>query len=1623
MTIMSISTLLKDLNDDGITLLLEGENLLIRGGKECLSETAITAIKCHKDEIKQYLSYGLGRRIGRAPAQEHYPISHSQQRLWVLDQLIDQKGIYNVGIHFEIAFLDLSALKKAIQSLVERHEILRTAFVQVDGEPRQKICTSESVDCSVTTILVSATEDENIEKVVEKEFLRPINLKRLPFRASIIHRTDGSFLFLITVHHIAIDGWSMPILKRDLIDFYTHYKDGTSLSLPDLPIQFRDYTLWQAERLRLNHLQEEKGYWLKKLSGEMNGLNLPLDHIRGEKQSFLGGNYCFYVDKSSAAGLEMHGRKENVTVFMMWLGLIKVLLHRYSQQEEIIVGTIMSCRNHVELENQIGYFSNTLALRTNVKSSDTFMGLMEKVKETVLEAFRYQEYPFDLLVDELGIARDITRNPIFDVMVSFEEVDSLPPSTFTEGIVSDQGLTKFDLTFSLTRYKDGTILVDINYSTDLFGQGKIRRMANHLKTILHSVLEDATRSILSMPLMTVLETKELLSKFNGPVERVSAGITIADLIEKQITKTPDEVCLISNHGTITFRSLNEKANQLAHWLRNTYGIFPGDAVGILMDSTFDRMISVLAVIKIGAAYVPMDPSFPEERNQYIATATGARLVLVNNQDNRPHQFETLAFLPAKWAGETIENPIRTGNEFGVFTILFTSGSTGIPKGVPISHGGLINRMKWLYETYHFTINDIIYLKTPFIFDVSIGEQFMPLCYGARILVEDSDSTQQIVNNIKTHGVTYIHFSPTLLNRFLNNYDPSEDQLRSLRFCFCSGEALLPDTVDKFHKTIRRPLINLYGPTEASIEASVYETKRGDSIIPIGKPIPNVRLYILDNNRELMPIGVPGEIGIGGVGIASGYLNAPLLTAERFIDDVFLEESGHRIYRTGDIGKWNELGEIEFLGRIDNQVSINGNRIELGEIENALMEFPTVSESVVVVKKDDQGNNHLIAYCKRRLASPTETPSQNNGLSQLTLIEQLYEVTDIDSSKSLWSLVSEGMEKNPDRIAIIVNDQAFSFGYLLELVDKCASNLVNNFFISSQDRVTLIMERSEKLIVALLGILKAGATYVMIDHENPPSRIAALVADVRPVMILSDHRLAIHDFRELLFTDLMEKKENEPFLQRSVSSDCYICYTSGTQGEPKGVIVGSEAVVHYVEYFKRYFSVSPSDVVLQQCSVGFDTFVEEVFPTLATGAQLVIIPEGGRDIQSIMDAVNRHQVSIISTTPLVISEINRRCQELIFPPRLIISGGDVLKASYVDGLLPITNLFNTYGPTETTVCCSYAKVEALDSVALIGRPIGDCAIYVLNDSMNPVAIGEKGEMYVGGKGVAKGYFNKEHETSLRFLSNPFGEGLLYRTGDLGVWKRNGFLEFQGRCDDQVKINGYRIDPREIDSVLEQHTRIRDAYTVPKKNSHGNDILETFFTANSPVELTELRLFLSARLPRHMLPSLIRLVPEFKLNQNGKIDRASLPFHEEATELIDEGLELKTFLRGKLPPSMIPSYVQYIDEMPLTATGKIDRRALVDKFSFSDMRRKKKTPRTSTEWVMVAIWEDVLRTKIVSIDDNFFELGGNSIKATMMMMRIYRELKVNLTLKDIFNFPTISEISERVNTLQLLETLNG
>jgi len=893
-----------------------------------------------------------------------------------LEQLEPGSSAYNICRATRVTGpLNVGALESSLNEIVRRHEVMRTTCQIVDGQPTQIIAgeLQLSIKLMEPFRLSNVHGKKEVGRLIAEEAERPFDLCAGPlWRATLVRLRADEHILILTAHHIVSDAWSMGIFTRELWTLYGAHANGRTYALKALPVQYADYAVWQRGWLQGDILETQLSYWKKQLVN-VPTLNLPIDRTRPAQQNYRGARQPITLSESLTAAVNALSEREGATQFMTLLAAFYVLLYRYSGQEDIVVGSPIANRNRTEIEGLIGFFVNTLLLRTDLSGIFTFKKLLARVRDVCLGAYAHQDLPFERLVQELQPERDTSQNPLFQVMFVLQNAPK--PLAEVSGLSFqpmdiEHERSPFDLSLFL-RERDGKIIGFFEYNTDLFNRAAIERMAGHFRILLEAIVADPDQFISTLPLLTEAERHQLLVEFNQTAAEYPKNSCIHELFEAQAERTPDATAARFEGKQLTYRELNARANELARYLQRL-GVCREKRVGICVERSLEMVVGLLGILKSGGAYVPLDPLYPRKRLEFMLN--DAQISVLLTQKSLIHQLPRTEALAVCLDDLTVfdqenkENPSSETKTDDPAYVIYTSGSTGTPKGVVGLHRGAVNRFAWMWSTYPFEANEMSCIKTSLSFVDSVWEVFGALLQGTpSTIIPDqvARDPQLLIQTLANNHVTRIVLVPSLLKAILD-LDPNlQSHLPDLKLWTTSGEALSGELAERFRQCLpNSKLLNLYGSSEVSADATCYETHKTKTsgMIFIGRPIYNTQIYLLDSHLQPVPIGISGEICVGGAGLARGYLNHPQLTTERFIPNAFCDEPRSRLYRTGDLARYLSSGDIEFLGRVDNQIKIRGHRVEPAEVETALNQHPAVRESVVVAHQDaSSAERYLVAY--------------------------------------------------------------------------------------------------------------------------------------------------------------------------------------------------------------------------------------------------------------------------------------------------------------------------------------------------------------------------------------------------------------------------------------------------------------------------------------------------------------------------------------------------------------------------------------------------------------------------------------------------------------------------------------
>jgi len=979
MTRVSTVEYLSYLRGLNVNVSAEADRLRINAPAGVVTPEIHKELAARKTEIIYFLKEAaqasrlLPPPIERASRAQNLPLSFAQMRLWLLEQMEPGTAAYNIQSNFLLkGELNLQVFERTLSEMVRRHEALRTYFVTLDGQPVQKIAEPEPFHFSVIDLqgLSETAWLQEAKRLALLDAKQPFDLRKAPLiRATLLRRSAHEHAVLFSVHHIVFDDWSLGVFQHELTELYAAFLQNRQSPLPQLPIQYADYAVWQRNWLQGEALQTQLDYWKEKLKGGLPILELPADRPRPSVQTHNGSSASLLLSPDLTEKLNALSRGEGVTLFVTLMAAFQVLLLRYTGQEDLLVGAPIANRNREEIEGLIGFFVNTLVMRSDLSGDPTFRELLRRVQDTALGAYAHQDLPFEKLVQELNPERDLSRSPILQVLFSFLNTPTQPvalPGLEVVRAAGEGGASKVDLSLYAIEVPEG-ISCAIEYNTDLFNPDRIQRMLQHLQVLLEGMVRDPGQRLSEFAIMTDEERHRLLVDWNQTHVDFADHITLHELFEAQAQKTPEAVAVEFEGNHLLYRELNERANQLARHLKGL-GVGPDSLVGLFHERSLNMMVALLGILKASGAYVPLDPSFPEERLSYMVENSGMRVLITQSSLDGllPARPQSVVRLDSDWkeiakldAGRLTEASATPSN---LAYVLYTSGSTGKPKGVEIEHASIVNLLLSMQREPGFTESDILLAVTTLSFDISALELYLPLISGGRVVIASRDDTHdpvRLMQRMDESRCTVMQATPTTWRALIHAGWNVSANLKVL----CGGESFSPDFAGKL-KSRCAEMWNVYGPTETTVWSTLCKISSVDGPISIGKPIANTEVFVLDAKYNPLPSGVPGELYIGGAGVARGYLNRAELTNERFIESPFKPNA--RLYRTGDLARWLPNGQLECLGRADHQVKIRGFRIELDEVEAILSRHAAVRQCVIVASEEQSGEKKLIAYYEAQL---------------------------------------------------------------------------------------------------------------------------------------------------------------------------------------------------------------------------------------------------------------------------------------------------------------------------------------------------------------------------------------------------------------------------------------------------------------------------------------------------------------------------------------------------------------------------------------------------------------------------------------------------------------------------------
>ena len=1460
----------------------------------------------------------VDQTIRRREKTTDAPLSLAQQRLWFLHQLDPGNDPYYLPFYYQLTGpLNVAALERSLNEIVRRHEILRTVFRERDNKVVQSVLPSFALALPRFDLsqLSETQADQEVQSLLDAEEARPFSLEHGPLlRAMLLKRSAEEHGLSLVIHHIVMDGWSIDIFMDELTALYEAFAANEPSPLPDLPLQYADFAAWQREWISGGVLEDQLAYWKKQLSGDLPMLEVLTDHQRPLRMTHRGADGEFELTKELVEQLNELGHREGATLFMTMMAALLTLLHRYTGQEDIVLGTAVAGRNHAEIEKLIGFFINTLVLRTDLSGDPSFRELLGRVREVALGAYEHQDVPFEKLVEELHPDRDLSRQPFFQVMVNFQNAPLETPAShdlkITPLVVGNQ--TRFDLELHLWAEPDG-LFGNFIYSTDLFEQSTIARMLRHFETLLTGIAANPEARLSELPLLTK-EEQEQVREWNQTSSGYERDRCVSQLVEMTVARQPEAVAVSYGAEQITYRELNTRANQLAHYLRRR-GVGPDVRVGVLIERSVELIVALLGILKAGGTYVPLDGGYPAQRLRFMLEDSGVALLLTTHGQPEVLTEGEVVYLDRGWEQfeiESRENPSVVNSAEDVAYVMYTSGSTGQPKGVGVTHRA-INRLVRNTNYVQLEKSDRIAQVSNVSFDAATFEIWGSLLHGAQLVGIEKEtmlSPVEFKRALAKQHVSAMFLTTALFNQIAQSLPETFAPLRYLLF---GGEACDPQSVRRVLELGKpRHLLHVYGPTENTTFTTWYEVNDVEAnarTIPIGQALSNTDIWVLDRHMQLAPVGVTGELYIGGDGLARDYLRRPELTAEKFVPHPYSTEPGARLYRTGDLVRWLSDGNIEFLKRMDQQVKIRGFRIEPGEIEAALQEYPAVRDSIVIVREETPGDRHLVAYVVRDpdfQLDLNHTPNWQMIFNDL-IYKQLPPRPDETSEFIGWNSSYTGLPIPVQEMHAWLEDtlapiRAARPQHVLEI--GCGTGLLLS-----------------RLAPQCTRYWATDISQVALDYVG--RRVDSAGDELANVSLL--HRAAddftnieSQSFDAVILNSIVQYFPDVDYLRRVLEGAVAAVSDGGC------IFVGDVRSLPLLEAFHTSVKLLKAEPALSVAQLR-----RLVQSQMAQENELLVNPAFFFDLKRHLPQISR--IEIRPKRGRFHNELTR------FRYQVMIHIG------------------------ETASHSSLSWTDWQEEGFTLDR------LRQLLDSQQPDVLGMTN--------VPNARLSFERKL-LRSLANEQGE----RT--VGELKSALSLETDVDCG---------IDPEDLHAL---GSELPYAVSISWARHQDDGSFDVLFQRikdgkAKPVSFPE--------------PA----VSDQRYANN--------PRHETfAQQLVPQ---LRNWLRARLPAYMTPANFVVLDELPLNANGKVDRRALPEPDAAQYVAEETFiAPRTREEKAIAEIWTEMLDGRPISVEANFFDLGGHSLLATRVVSRIREKCGVELPLRLLFDSPTVAALASHLAAAQ-------
>jgi putative pyridoxal-dependent aspartate 1-decarboxylase len=1576
--------------------------------------------------------------IKKVPVQESYPISYAQRRLWVLSQFEEGSVAYNIPGSLKLqGKYELELFQRSFEHLIERHEILRTVFKENGtGELRQWIVAKEEVSFRVGYQDFRKEKDKSkkVKDYIAADAYQPFDLERGPLlRVSLLQLEEECYVLYFNMHHIISDGWSMEILRRDVFSCYEAYRENRETPLSELNIQYKEYAAWTLAQLEEESFKAHRLYWLENLSGELPVLDLPSIKQRPRIKTSNGYALSTHLDGVITGKLKKYSEANGGSLFMGLLAAWNILMYRYTGQKDIITGSPIAGRMHADLEDQIGFYVNTLALRNEIRPDENFNELFSRIKHTTLHAYSHQLYPFDKLVEELALHRDASRSAVFDIMLILQNngEKTARPDAYTVTIdpidnrreaaglnqIADLGPTtsKFDIDISFQEVGDH-LSFHMVYNPDVYERDMIEGLMHHYRQLLTALLENPAEKIAQINYLSREEKYALLVGFNNTEVDYPKNKNIVNLFEEQAAKTPDQIAVVFEERKLTYRELNDRANQVAQYLQKNYSVEPGDLVGIHQERNEWMIVSILGVLKSGGAYVPLDPEHPQERINYMIADSGCKVVIDDQLVDTIKNADEKGSLPIDTKEQKINTPCA---------VIYTSGSTGKPKGIVISNSNLLNRLYWMWSEFPFAATEVCVAKTAIGFVDHLWEIFGPLLKGIRLVVFNKETildTQKFIDQLSENRVSRIVLVPSLLRQILSFEKLCTDKLTHLKEWSCSGEVLDAALVEDFYAVFKtHRLLNIYGSTEVTADATYYDTSvlrkrnseqvavpvlfeeaiskrfnanladaaKAESIIQSFDNQKNKFLQCTDIEKkgaEKYAEFVKDTLIKGLVDVSDpkfiGHMTSPVPPIMSELNKLMITWNQNLVkFETSGVGT---LLERQCIGQLHDLVYKKDRSFYENFLQNASVSLGIVTSGGTLanftalsyaLSKCLQPKNNFQGLNKEGLVAA----SQAYGYSGIFIIgsqrchysfgKTLRALGLGDDAFISFEMDHQDPEKSKRALTKLITDKQSAGALIFAIIGVAGSTESGNVdpltilaSIASQFNIHFHVDAafgggylfSEKLSHKLEGI-QHGDSVTICGHKQLYLPLGLSVC------LFKDESLALH------------RENTSKYQARKDSLDLGRYTIDGSRPFLSFVLHGALNIIGKEGYAEIIESNYERALLFKNLIRGNQSF------ELIESSDLNIVLY--RYIPAAFSLIKRSR-SFNESEQKEVNELNRQIQKKQFEAgKSFVSYTELKEDNGEHNLVVLrTVLMNPYTTKahleeilneQEEIAADLLGIPLVrknnvpdKTMVYVGRPISNTNIYILNEDHQLVPEKVTGEICIGGKCLSEGYLNNTELMKEKFIINPFNpQERIYKTGDLGRWTKDGNIEFIGRKDNQVKIRGYRIELGEIEQALQSHQAIEAAVVVVKENQNKEKELVAYITGKEEQHTSDLRSWLKEMLPEYMLPVYYVQLQALPLNANGKVDKKALPD--------PYGLGLT-------------SGVAYI------------------------------APRNTKEAKLVEIWETVLQRERIGVEDDFFALGGHSLKAIRLISLIQKQLGVKLGIRNVFEEPSIAKLARLIET---------